>query len=125
MILQRSHSNAYGDGVEFFATVAAIDPAETIRDGVSTYRSILEFSNDDPRVRVGMTANITITTAEKENVIAIPRAVVMDDGNGQYVYVKEGESIGTRQVTTGLVSSLGTIEITSGLEEGDVVILQK
>ena len=30
------------------AVVAAIDPAETVRDGVSTYRIIFEFEVADP-----------------------------------------------------------------------------
>jgi multidrug resistance efflux pump len=48
--------DAYGEGTIFFGTVISIDPAETIRDSVSTYRVKLHFDTEDERVRSGMTS---------------------------------------------------------------------
>jgi HlyD family secretion protein len=117
--------DAYGSAVVFDTEVVAIDPAETIRDGVSTYRAILEFIEDDPRVKAGMTANITVVTAEKEGVIAVPRGIVTTRDGVLVVPVKVEERIEWRPVETGLVSSLGTIEIISGLYPGDTVVLKQ
>lgn len=42
------------------ATVASIDLAPTVTDGVSAYKTTLYLDDSDPRIRVGMTANATI-----------------------------------------------------------------
>ena len=107
----------------FNATVAAIDPAETVRDGVSTYRTILKFTVTDQRVKSGMTANVTITAERRQDVISIPQGVVTSRDGKKFVRVLVGDEVVEREVTTGSVSSLGSIEITSGLSSGDVVVL--
>jgi HlyD family secretion protein len=115
--------DAYGEKVLFGAEVIALDPAETIRDGVSTYRAKLRFLNEDPRIKSGMTANIIITTEKKTGVISIPQGIVKRVDNRTVVYVLEDESFVERIIETGSVSSLGTVEVVSGLLEGDVVSL--
>jgi len=115
--------DAYGSGVPFEATVVSVDPAETVRDGVSTYRAILEFVAQDERIRSGMTANVLIIADRRDNVISVPqRAITLREG-AQYVRVKEGEMVVEREVITGAVSSVGSTEIVSGLEEGEMVVL--
>ena len=82
----------------------------------------MQFTQEDSRIKPGMTADITISTAQKENVIAIPqRAIIRQDGN-KFVRVARGTAIEQVQVQTGLQSSDGTIEILSGIAEGDRVI---
>lgn len=118
--------DAYGTEVPFMATVISIDPAETIRDGVSTYRAKLEFAEKDARVKSGMTANVIINTENKTDVIAVPQGAVMSRDGKKFVLVKEsGNKNVEREVTTGSVSSLGEIEITSGLNDGDIVVISQ
>jgi HlyD family secretion protein len=117
--------DAYGSDVPFDVKVVSIDPAETIQDGVSTYRAVFEFNSQDPRIKSGMTANILITTQEKENVISVPQKIVINKDGQKFVKVKDGEGVVEKKVTTDGVSSLGQIEITSGLKDGDVVILEE
>lgn len=115
--------DAYGTSVLFDAQLISIDPASQIRDGVSTYRSILQFKKVDSRIRAGMTANVVITTDERQGIISVPQKIVQTEGGISYVFVKENEKSTKRTVTTGSLSSLGTIEITSGLKDGDIVVL--
>jgi len=115
--------DAYGEEVPFALTIISIDPAETIRDGVSTYRIKLQFVERDQRVKSGMTANITVTTEKKSNVITVPQGIVFERDGKKYVLTKENEVTAEREVTTGEVSSFGTIEILSGLLDGDIVVL--
>lgn len=115
--------DAYGSSVVFPATVVAIDPAETIRDGVSTYKTTLRFSNNDPRIKSGMTANIRVTTESKPDVITIPQSVITETDGKKTVQVKIGDTISTVEVMTGSTSALGQTEIVSGLNEGDVIVL--
>lgn len=115
--------DSYGPGVEFVADVVSIDRGETTRDGVTTYRTVLAFREDDERIRSGMTANVVITTESKTDVIALPQLLVERRGTDTYVRVKVGESVEERAVSVGAVSSFGDIEILSGLVPGDLVVV--
>jgi len=123
--------DAYGEKIIFPAKVISIDPAETIRDGVSTYKVKLQFENLDDRIKSGMTANVAIMIFSKMNVIMLPGGVVFEKDtsnisgqtNKKFVQVKVNEKIQDREVILGEVSSLGQVEIVSGVSDGDVVIL--
>lgn len=117
--------DAYGDSKLFEAKIVSIDPAETVRDGVSTYKTTFQFADRDERVRSGMTANILITTEKKTNTIAVPQGIVENKNGQKFVKVKDGKTAEERSVETGDLSSLGQIEIISGLKDGDIVILKQ
>lgn len=115
--------DAYGSDVVFKAKVVKVDPAETIIEGLSTYKVTLQFIDKDDRLRSGMTADVDILTAEKQEVILIPqRAVFSENGDKLVRILKKGNKIETIHVTTGLKNSNGEIEIIEGLSEGDKVV---
>lgn len=121
--------DAYGDDVIFSAKVIKIDPAETIIEGVSTYKTTLEFEKEDNKIKSGMTANIDILADKRENVIFVPQRAVIEKNGDKIVRVvvedkssKTGERIDEVRVKTGLRGSDGNIEIIEGLKEGDKVI---
>lgn len=116
--------DAYGETDPFSAKVVSIDPAETVRDGVTTYRVILHFVLPDERIRSGMTANIIITTDERENVISVPQGVIQNKDGKRYVTVVVDGKEEKREVLTGAVSALGEIEILSGLSSGDTILVK-
>ncbi len=115
--------DAYGEDVAWSAKVTAIDPAETLVEGVSTYKTTLLFDSLDERARPGMTANIDILGAQRENVLFIPaRAVISREGR-KFVRIYRSDDTQTEQeVQTGLRGSDGNIEIISGLLEGESVL---
>lgn len=116
--------DAYGSDVIFEAKVISIDPAETVIEGVSTYKTTLEFTKEDDAIKSGMTANIDILTAKKENVIAIPQRTVITKAGQKTVLVDMGNGQQEeRQIETGLRGSDGNIEIISGLKAGEKVII--
>ncbi|MFA6256833.1 MAG: efflux RND transporter periplasmic adaptor subunit [Candidatus Paceibacterota bacterium] len=115
--------DAYGEDVPFNAKVIAIDPAETIKDGVSTYKVVLQFSEKDDRIKSGMTANVSIIIFNKPGVMVVPGGVILNQDGKNYVQIKTVEGLALREVVTGAVSTLGQVEIVSGLSEGDEVIL--
>lgn len=120
--------DAYGDDKEFKAVVTNVDPAETIIEGIPTYKVTLQFTEESEDIKSGMTANLDIRTDMKEMVITVPqRAIITKDGQ-KYVKVKTGEENGQPiieevVVTTGIRGSDGTIEIIEGINEGEEVIL--
>ncbi len=116
--------DAYGNDTKFDAVLSEINPAETIKDGVSTYKIKLQFTADDERIRPGMTANITISTDQRNDVIAIaPKALIKRDGK-TFVLKKVDKEIIEQEVTTGAVSFDGKVEIVSGLKDGDTVVIK-
>lgn len=117
--------DAYGKEVIFKATVGEVDPAETVQDGVSTYKTKLQFMENDERVRSGMTANITIQTAEKAGTVIVPQEALFLEGGEKTVTVEvDGKKV-NKKVVTGGINTEGEIEIVSGLEVGDVVLVEK
>jgi RND family efflux transporter MFP subunit len=116
--------DAFGDEKVFTAKVVSIDPAETIRDGISTYRIKLDFVTLDSSIRSGMSSNVLITTESKSGVISIPQGIVKNKNGKKIVEVLRNGDTEEVVVETGSVSSLGEIEILSGLKRGDVVLVK-
>ena len=116
--------DAYGPDMVFRAHVVSIDPGETIVEGVPTYKTTLNFDQPDQRIRSGMTANITISAAERDNVLVVPQRILIQQGKNQYVEVPgQDGTIRQIQIQTGLRGSDGNVEIVSGLGEGDTVVV--
>ena len=71
----------------------------------------------------GMSATATITTSSSEDTLTIPAAAVHQKGGKSYVYTSEDEDgnlSGETEIETGM-STDSTIEVTSGLTEGETV----
>ena len=116
--------DAYGDTEIFETKIIHIDPAETIRDGVSTYKVRLAFSKQDDRARSGMTADITIETFRKRGARLIPeRAVYREDGE-TFVYILEDNGNQEKvMVEIGERDSMGNVELISGLTEDSKIVV--
>jgi len=122
----RTTLDAYGSGIFFDATVVSIEPAERIIDGVATYKTTFQFTKDDPRIRSGMTANINVVTAKKENVLAVPaRAIYAKDGKKYVNIYLNPEKNEERQIEAGIQGSDGNVEIISGINEGEKIITSR
>ncbi len=117
--------DAYGSDVVFDAKVISIDPAETMIEGVATYKTKFQFVKNDSRPKSGMTANIDVMTDKHENVVLIPQRAVTAQTDGKYVLVDNGnpQKPEERLVQTGLRGTDGNVEITDGLREGEKVII--
>jgi HlyD family secretion protein len=115
--------DAYGDTEGFGAKLSFIDPAETIIEGIATYRTELMFDNSDSRVLPGMTANIDIVGAVRSEAIFIPQRALIRRDDGFVVRVL-GDDGSVREVLVepGLRGSDGTVEIVSGVSVGDRVV---
>ncbi len=115
--------DAYGGEVVFTGSIISIDPGETITGGVTSYRAVIQFAEEDERIKSGMTANIDVMGEKRAGVIAVPRRAVITDNNQRFLNILIGEETVKTEVTTGFRSSDGFIEITSGLSEGDRVLI--
>lgn len=126
--------DAFGDDVKFKGDVYFIEPAETVIQDVIYYKVKIRFADDTnlneyetnlTNIKSGMTANVIITTAKKENVLLAPaRAIVEKNGDGKYVRIlKDGQAV-EAPITVGLRGDEGMVEVLSGLEEGQEVVTQ-
>ena len=116
--------DAYGQYVDFPALVTTVDPAETVLEGVPTYKVTLQFTNHDPRVRSGMTANLEILTHEQDHVLTVPTRAIVDENGRKSIRILNSDSLTFHSVpvTVGLKGSDGNTEIISGLKSGDKVV---
>lgn len=106
-------------------------PGEVVMTPASLPVDAVEEARKAIRVRVeglpaeaksGDSATLTIVKEQKEDVIVLPNKAVKSYGGQSYVLVLEGEVRSERIVETGIVTTTQT-EIVSGLEEGELVVL--
>lgn len=116
--------DAYGDSVSFSVVVTAIDLSDTEVDGVSTYKTTLQFSESDARIRSGMTANIDLRSEIRNDVLSIQQSAIINKEGKRTVQIFDSESkIQIREIKTGSLDANGHIEIIGGLKEGEVVVV--
>lgn len=118
--------DAYGQDVNFAGTLTAINPAETIIDGVPVYEGTVLFNEKDNRVRSGMTATVTIKIDEKDNIIAIPGNYILEDKSARKFYanvvdVQNDNKITETEIKIGIRGSDGLTEVLSGLNNGQTI----
>ncbi|OGY62417.1 MAG: hypothetical protein A3G58_00260 [Candidatus Colwellbacteria bacterium RIFCSPLOWO2_12_FULL_46_17] len=119
--------DAYGEKEIFEAHIVTIDPAETIVGGVPNYKATLLFDKNDERIRSGMTANIRALGETRNSVIGVPRGSIFEVAGIKKVNVLVGEGRRAEvievNVETGVAGSDGFVEIISGIEEGDRIVI--
>lgn len=118
--------DAYKD-IDLTGTVSFIDFIDTEVNGVPVYRTDIVIDSLDDRIRSGMNAKAKIIAEEKQNVIAIPAHYIQENDNGE-LFVLVQQSTGENQqqtITTGLKGNEGLVEVTSGLNQGDIILLEK
>lgn len=115
--------DAFADGRQGKARILSIAPAATVLEGVPTYEVVLSLSGVAD-VRPGMTVNVTVKTAHKENVLAVPRRAIIRTGGVHKVKVVQADGAHIeKEVTLGVLGTDGYMEILSGLSEGEVVVV--
>jgi HlyD family secretion protein len=103
-------------------SVIGMSPAGTITQGVVNYPVTVSIDNPPDTVKAGMTASLNVITQQKDNVLLVPNRAVRTQGRQKIVTVVfEGQQIQV-PVTTGMNNDTNT-EVTSGLKEGDTVLI--
>ena len=125
---------------ESYADDLAIGMAAEIRVGGNTYPGQLvavspEIINNEVGSRIrfagempeNLRQNQRLTTRilmeEHLDVLMLQRGQFLDSGGGRIAYVLDGEGLAIRRPISIGARSLAAVEIQSGLEEGDVVVI--
>lgn len=108
----------------FKATVANVDLSSTVISGVVNYKVTATLVETE-EIKPGMTANMTILTDSKSQVLAVPiRSIVSENGKKFIRLITDSQKKEYTQVevTTGLSADGGLVEILSGLTEGAEIV---
>jgi multidrug efflux pump subunit AcrA (membrane-fusion protein) len=114
--------DTYGDH-EFDGQVSAIYPEPQIRNNVVDYVTVARFKPPSQYIlRPEMTTTVNIDLARHRGVLALPLRAVRSEGGRQYVMCRRSGVIQRIRVTTGIRND-SYWEITSGVREGDQVVV--
>ncbi len=108
----------------YAAKVLNIDPVGTVTSGVVTYPVTVALTDADAAVKPGLTANLAIEVDRRDNVLLVPTRAVHTQGTLKTVNVMRNVKSVATIVSTGL-SNDTMVEITSGLNQGDQVVVSQ
>lgn len=111
----------------FRGTVVQVRLQATTTSNVVTYQVVIDAPNPDLKLKPGLTANVTIYTLDKQDVLAVPvRALRFTPENEKYqentVWRQlPGDKLERVSVVTGVSDGVQT-EILEGLAQGDRIV---
>lgn len=127
--------DAYPDDT-FEGKVKQVRQEATTTNNVVTYEVVISAPNADLKLKPGLTANVTIYTAERKGVLSVPskalrftpqketvgKMKIVDVANAKNkVWTIEGNSIVAHKVNIGMTDGTNT-QIVGGIAEGTKVI---
>jgi HlyD family secretion protein len=122
---------------KFDGEVTQVRQQATTESNVVTYEVVISAPNKDLKLKPGLTANVTIFTLEKNNVLAapakalrfMPNEALLSEGQkiedveaATKVWTLEGNTFKAHAVETGTTNGI-TTEIVSGISEGTEVLV--
>lgn len=111
----------YPDEV-FLAKVSMISP--TIEPRTRTLRVKAELPNPEGRIRPGLFAHTDIGVSERTGVVSVPQDAIVQRADGTVVFRLGSDNRVSRiQVETGVTSN-GFVEIRTGINHGDFVVVR-
>ena len=125
-------------GETFEGQVTQVRLEATTESNVVTYEVVISASNKDLKLKPGLTANVTIFTLERNNIVSVPTKALrftptkemlnpgekIEDCQGAHkVWVREGKTLKAYAVKTGITNGTRT-QIVSGVKEGAEVIVE-
>lgn len=103
-------------------TVTGIDVEDTVSNNVVEYGVTVSLDDAPASLKLGQTASVSITTGTKSDVLSVPTSAVTTVGTRHTVTVRKNGKDSVVQIQTGLTGD-STTEVTSGLSDGDVVVI--
>jgi RND family efflux transporter MFP subunit len=109
--------------LEMEATISFIAPVATITNNVKGFDVQALIEKPNPRLRPGMTVNMTVPIARADDALSVPiSAVFKGEGNKKIVYVRKGDTTEKREVKVG-VTNIEHAQILEGVNEGEEILL--
>ena len=113
-----------GRSIEGHVTAVSHLPLSNERStDIKHYAGLIHLDSVPNGIRPGMTAEIEVVTDRRREVLAIPTEAIVVEGAHGICYVAHEEGVERREVTLGVANNRDLMEIISGLEEGEEVVL--
>ena len=110
-------------GKEYHGEVLKVAQTGTSVQGVVNFQVTVELIDADEDVKPGMTAAVTITISELEDVLLVPnRAARLVDGSRVVYLLVDGQPVQT-EVSLGASSDTMSVLVDGDVKEGDIIIL--
>jgi len=114
-------SNAIDSTITYISFIPVTGQSSTVYE----VRFALPLANSDLTYRIGMDGDVNVTLSSADNAITIPIDAVNDDNGQRYVFVRSGNNLVRRDITTGIENDTST-QVTQGLSQNDqVAVIQK
>ncbi len=120
--------DAYPSDV-FQGRIAQVRLAPQTIQNVVTYTAVIEVANPDLKLKPGMTANVTVITQQKPDVLVVPAAALRFrpaaapavPARSTVVWKVEGQQLTPVPVKTGISDGIHTEIVSGDLNESDAV----
>jgi len=109
-------------GVVFKATVSRVSPV--VDSASRTKEIVLVFDERDFRINAGMFAKVILFTEDYEGEVTMPNDSLVQNGDKFYAYTVNSDNTVTKNEVTLGKKVDGIVQITSGLKEGERVVVQ-
>ena len=120
---------------KFYGIVTQVRLEATTTNNVVTYEVVISAPNGDLKLKPGLTANVTIFTAEREGVLSVPSKAlrftptketvgnkkIIDVNAKNKVWTLEGETLKAHKVNIGMSDGIHT-EILHGISAGKQIV---
>jgi HlyD family secretion protein len=111
---------------EFGGKVISVSPIAqaqpSLQGNQTTVQAKVQLDQSDPALKPGFSVSLTVITSSKPNVLQMPQEAVFTQDKLKYVYIVNQGTLSQKQVTTGISGDIN-VEILSGINEGDQVVL--
>jgi HlyD family secretion protein len=110
-------------GVDLPATLTDIALLGENDEGIVSYDARVDLVDNDPGVRVGMTAEAQVVVEQRQNVLVVPNIYIRLDRQADRAFVnvlREDDTLEEVEIILGLRGQENS-EVVSGLNEGDVL----
>src|SRR5690606_584543 len=107
-------------GKTYEGKVFALDPLVDAGGRAIVIRA--QVRNQDTAMRPGMFARVTLITREHKDALVVPEQALMPQGTEQFVFRVVDSRAERIRVTTGQRRD-GKVEIVTGLEHNDIVVI--
>jgi RND family efflux transporter MFP subunit len=116
---QKAHVVLDTDGTTVDAALTSVAPNQAAGVGKTATLQI-SWPKDPPAI--GTTAQVSIVVQRKDGVLLVPKKAVRSAGSRRFVQYMSGSTRKVANVEVGITTS-DTVEIVSGLTEGQVVVV--
>jgi RND family efflux transporter MFP subunit len=104
------------------ARIEFIAPLAIVKNNIKGFKVEALIEDSEGRLKPGMSVSMNVPVGAAQHAVSVPVSAVFKESKQNIVYVRKGGSTEKRKVVVG-VNNLSFVEIKSGLDEGEEILL--